>query len=620
MQESPYPLCEIKKWVAARAMNLKLTSLICAASLHGASCLAPAAKAIEIDPNPGDGKCYYIDNELTVDYNKGNEYAGILNSNPWVGRDDSQEIAERTAQLFNSETGQNWRFAWKATGGNTNNKNDNKDSLNTWYYVRQNAGQPKNQDGKKGFYTTNEDVWTNFAQGYEYACFDDTPGEDVVEELLPELPDEIADLLIDGDGTARFTGLRGANRRTIGRLISGLVLPRNINASGGLATQAYINDLADTVLERLPTRQFQKVQVTEEITEVEIQEPTSEPVRGLWKTSDSGKLDVDVATIEIEGDIYAENPNLTSIYTEPYGTRVWARGFGGSMSPYETGGTYGKRGLVYYPDVYNNFYSSHGGLVVGVDTSLFDNIQLGIFGNYGDINLTHFSSRYTGGGSWNPSGFGGGVMASYWADNFYVQGAFGATAFSGENKRQAKLGNIINETYTATKDTTSYMGTLRVGAPFTWGSLILEPQATAIWNGNDDASYTESGRYRALALKVKSYSDNFLRTTLGAKLAWPIKQGDRNLFVPNLKVAWLADWDTNNGAVKFQRANAKKPRTAEIPSTQDTQNGVLVEGGLDYAIAQGPTTAWKFYAKGGAKLWVNKAADWRTSGGVTFQF
>ena len=93
------------------------------------------------------------------------------------------------------------------------------------------------------------------------------------------------------------------------------------------------------------------------------------------------------------------------------------------MSPYETGGTYGKRGLVYYPDVYNNFYSSHGGLVVGVDTSLSDNIQLGIFGNYGDINLTHFSSRYTGGGSWNPSGFGGGVMASYWADNFYVQGA-----------------------------------------------------------------------------------------------------------------------------------------------------------------------------------------------------
>ena len=56
-------------------------------------------------------------------------------------------------------------------------------------------------------------------------------------------------------------------------------------------------------------------------------------------------------------------------------------------------------------------------------------------------------------------------MASYWADNFYVQGAFGATAFSGDNKRQVKIGTIVNETYTA-KNTTSYMGTVRVGAPF----------------------------------------------------------------------------------------------------------------------------------------------------------
>ena len=47
---------------------------------------------------------------------------------------------------------------------------------------------------------------------------------------------------------------------------------------------------------------------------------------------------------------------------------------------------------------------------------------------------------------------------------------------------------------------------------------------------------------------------------------------------------------------------------------------MLLEGGVDYAIAQGPTTAWKLYAKGGAKLWMNKAADWRTSGGITFQF
>ena len=169
------------------------------------------------------------------------------------------------------------------------------------------------------------------------------------------------------------------------------MLPRNVVAAGGLATQAYVNDLADTILERLPSRQFQKIQIDEEITETEIEETITEPVRGLWKTSKSGTVDVEIASIEIDGDFYVENPNLTSIYTEPNGTRVWARGFGGSKQPYSTGGAYGKRGVVYYQDVYNNFYSTHGGLVVGVDTSLSDNIQLGLFGNYGNINLQQYS-------------------------------------------------------------------------------------------------------------------------------------------------------------------------------------------------------------------------------------
>ena len=137
-----------------KPIKFKLASLICAASLQSIGCLTPAAKAIEIDPNPNDGKCYFIENDLTVDYNQGNEYAGILNSNPWVNRIDSQEIAERTAQLFHSETGQNWRFAWKATGRNSADGGNQTDALNTWYYVRQNAYQPKPADSATGFYTS----------------------------------------------------------------------------------------------------------------------------------------------------------------------------------------------------------------------------------------------------------------------------------------------------------------------------------------------------------------------------------------------------------------------------------------------------------------------------------
>ena len=569
----------------------KATSLICGAALYSFSS-TPAAKAIEIDPYPGDGKCYFIENNQELDYNRGAYSQALLEENPWYGDQATTEIA--ATKFWEATGGQTWRFAWQATSGNNNN--GQTDALNTWYYARNKV--------RTQYYTADQKYW-NFAEGFEYACVGETPGEGAFDNLqIPGL----------------INKLRGADRRKIGKLLSALLFPRNVVAAGGLATQAYVNDLADTILERLPTRQFQRLQVEEDITEGEIKETLTEPVRGMWKTSSSDEVDVEIATIEIDGTVYTDNPNLTSVYAESLGTRAWVRGFGGSMSPYQTGGAYGKRGLVYYPDVYNNFYSTHGGLVVGVDTSISENVQLGIFGNYGNINLQQFATSDTGGGSWTPNGYGGGVMASYWDNNFYAQGAFGITAFSGDNKRQVKVAGVLDETYTATKDTTSYMGTVRVGAPFTWGSLILEPQATAVWNGNEDSSYTESGRYKAFALKLNSYSDNFIRTALGAKLSWPIKQGDRKLLVPNIKVAWLADWDTNNSAVKFKRAYSKANVIGRIPSNQETQNGLLVEGGFDYAIAKGPTTAWKFYAKGGAKLWVNKAADWRTSGGITFQF
>ena len=243
----------------AKAINFKLASLIGAASLHGVACLGPAAKAIEIDPFPNDGKCYTITNNQYIDYDNGSTSEALLKENPWFG---NPTISRQAAIEFQKETRETWRFAYDAavrdqaeliTRGDQNFIAP-AGSLRTWYYAR--------SESRKNFYTPDTRYW-NFAEGFEHACFDDTPGEDVVEDLLPELPDEIEDLLVND--------LRGADQAKIGRVINALVLPRNINASGGLATQAYINDLADTILERLPSRKFQRIQITEETTEVEIQ-------------------------------------------------------------------------------------------------------------------------------------------------------------------------------------------------------------------------------------------------------------------------------------------------------------------------------------------------------------
>ncbi|QNI75896.1 putative outer membrane autotransporter barrel [Synechococcus sp. MVIR-18-1] len=465
-------------------------------------------------------------------------------------------------------------------------------------------------------------------------CEESGPGNiDDFIDILDETPSDI-----DAGILSRLRGLSKSERQArLGELVSALLIPRNVIAAGGLATQAFSNDLADTILEQLPTRYLMEVEeeVVVEIDEVETEEevvPTREPVRGLWMKDGevddaqaSDYLDKTVIAsasqstdaLEIGGINYVEDQDPRSIYLNG-GMRAWVKGFAGSMSPFSTGGL--EKNGIYYPDVYNDFYSTHGGVVVGVDAPVADKVQVGVFGHYGSISLNQFAGEFTGNGSWNPSGWGGGLTASYVDKGFYVQGLFGATSFSGENKRQVLLGGVIDETYTATKNTTSYVGAVRVGAPVLWVGVIVDPQLTATWNGNNDASYTESGRYDALALKVKSYSDHFLQTALGSKFSWPIPYDNGNLLTPSLRVAWLADWNTNNGDVSYQRANAENPTTAKIPSNQEMENGVLLEGGVDYAIFGGESSSWMLYAKGGAKVWFSKSADWRASGGVTFRF
>ena len=59
----------------------------------------------------------------------------------------------------------------------------------------------------------------------------------------------------------------------------------------------------------------------------------------------------------------------------------------------------------------------------------------------------------------------------------------------------------------------------------------------------------------------------------------------------------------------------------QMTSNQENQNGALIEGGLDYSIANPKGVSLKVYARGGAELWNgNRGSDWRTSGGLTFQF
>ena len=128
-----------------RPILAKAAALAWGAAICGFS--ASAARAIEIDPYPADGKCYFIENNQKLDYNRGAYSKALLEENPWYGYQETSKIA---ATQFWEKTRQTWRFAWKATSGNTDN--GQTDALNTWYYARDQV-RPNNPNSSKGFYS-----------------------------------------------------------------------------------------------------------------------------------------------------------------------------------------------------------------------------------------------------------------------------------------------------------------------------------------------------------------------------------------------------------------------------------------------------------------------------------
>ena len=110
-----------------------------------------------------------------------------------------------------------------------------------------------------------------------------------------------------------------------------------------------------------------------------------------------------------------------------------------------------------------------------------------------------------------------------------------------------------------------------------------------------------------------------LQTDLAIKLAYPIKTGDTTELVPSLRVGWLGDW---SGNLSSQTIGYRfTDDTVDIKSRNEDTNGVLVEAGLDYTIANINSSSYKVYVRGGIEAWGGtRGTDYRASGGFEWQF
>ena len=384
-----------------------------------------------------------------------------------------------------------------------------------------------------------------------------------------------------------------------------------------------------------PYRQFQEMveEVAPEPTPIPTPIPTpeasspAEPLRPLWFKTDQlddaeaetyleRTLDHDdmaqIDAVGIEADSDADGMVITvdglryEEIVEPHsllftnevnapGVNAWVRGFGGGISNGAAG------------DRYANF--SNGGGQLGIDIPISDETRIGLFGTYAVINATDGAR-----GSWDTDGWGGGAYAEYWTRNVYLRGMVSAGGYSGEHRRK-----IDGETAKGDRSGNAWTGVLNIGAPLQSGDWIIEPQAQLSYTNTSLDKFSEHGANGRDRLRFHDMEVDQLGSELSVKFAVPIRDGERSLFLPSLRVGWAADWGMSGDHQKVTYLESGKSKRWNVNSNDD--HAALVELGLDYTTFNFNDTSMGVYTRGGALLWAgNRGTNWQVQGGLNFKF
>ncbi len=224
-------------------------------------------------------------------------------------------------------------------------------------------------------------------------------------------------------------------------------------------------------------------------------------------------------------------------------------------------------------------------LVAGADYRFTDNLVVGAALSYLDINTDFDNKATVNGGGVDADGWGGFVYATYYADDFYIDGLAGYATSDYELSRRIVFATIDE---TAKADTDSGDFTLSAGAGFDFkqGALSYGPYARLTYLKVDVDSYDEKGAdLSGLNLSVDSQDWKSLTSVLGGQLSYAISRGF-GVLVPQGRLAWVHEFENDSEA--FEATFIADPRQNVLRASTDDPDRDYFELGLGIsAVLQG---------------------------------
>ena len=186
--------------------------------------------------------------------------------------------------------------------------------------------------------------------------------------------------------------------------------------------------------------------------------------------------------------------------------------------------------------------------------------------------------------------------------------------FSGEQTRL-----VDGKKARGDRNGNAWTGVISLGAPFDSGDWILEPQVLVSYTNTSLGSFSERGAHRDERLRFQGMEADGVDTELSMRFSHPIREGERTLFLPTLRIGWVADWGQNGDRQRVTFLESGDRYSYGINGSSD--HGALVELSIDYTTFNFSDTSMGVYASTGVVFWGgDRGTAWQVQGGLNLRF
>lgn len=211
------------------------------------------------------------------------------------------------------------------------------------------------------------------------------------------------------------------------------------------------------------------------------------------------------------------------------------------------------------------YTATTGGLALGADAHVLDNLLVGISGAYGNTRVEDDGA--SDGNLTKINSYQGTVYATYSGDPWYVNGLAAFALHKYDTTRNVDFSGFSDEA-TGSHDGRQYTVKIDGGYPVDLGGgYLLTPTLGAQWSHLDQDGYSESSASGS-ALRVGSVSSDSIKSMLGVTLSTKIHTDSVDL-LPEVRLGWNHEFndDAVNTTASYVAGGSSFTSTSMTPGS-----------------------------------------------------